>query len=68
MNRSRLTDIPGLGPRRVRDLLAHFQSIDAIQLASVQQISQAPGLGPALALQVWTYFHPEADKALEEVA
>ena len=68
MNRSRLTDIPGLGPRRVRDLLAHFQSIDAIQLASVQQISQAPGLGPALALQVWTYFHPEADMALEEVA
>ncbi|KZR66635.1 excinuclease ABC subunit UvrC [Prochlorococcus sp. MIT 1303] len=68
MNRSRLTDIPGLGPRRVRDLLAHFQSIDAIQLASVQQISQAPGLGPALAFQVWTYFHPEADKALEEVA
>ncbi|WP_063406869.1 MULTISPECIES: excinuclease ABC subunit UvrC [Prochlorococcus] len=68
MNRSRLTDIPGLGPRRVRDLLAHFQSIDAIQLASVQQISQAPGLGPALALQVWTYFHPEADMAFEEVA
>ena len=68
MKRSRLTDIPGLGPRRVRDLLAHFQSIDAIQLASVQQISQAPGLGSALALQVWTYFHPEADKAMEEVA
>jgi len=34
MKRSRLSDIPGLGPKRVRDLLAHFQSIDAIQLAS----------------------------------
>ena len=64
MKRSRLTDIPGLGTKRVHDLLAHFQSIEAIQLASVEQISKAPGLGPALALQVWNYFHPESDKSL----
>ncbi|MFM7312001.1 MAG: helix-hairpin-helix domain-containing protein, partial [Cyanobium sp.] len=58
MKRSRLSDIPGLGPKRVRDLLAHFRSIDAIQLASPQTLAQAPGLGPALAQQVWEYFHP----------
>ncbi len=61
MKRSRLSDIPGLGPKRVRDLLAHFRSIDAIQLASVEAIAQAPGMGPALARQVWEYFHPPMD-------
>jgi excinuclease ABC subunit C len=59
MKRSRLADIPGLGPKRVRDLLAHFRSIDAIQLATVEQIAAAPGVGPALARQVWEYFHPQ---------
>ena len=62
MKRSRLSDIPGLGPKRVRDLLAHFQSIDAIQLASVDQLHQAPGVGLSLAKQIRAYFHPqEAD-------
>lgn len=59
MKRSRLSEIPGLGPKRVRDLLAHFRSIDAIQLASPEQIAAAPGVGPALARQVWSYFHPD---------
>ena len=63
MKRSRLSDIPGLGPKRVRDLLAHFQSIDAIQLASVDQLHQAPGVGLSLAKQIRAYFHPqEADE------
>ena len=63
MKRSRLSDIAGLGPRRVRELLAHFRSIDAIQLASVEQIAAAPGMGPALARAVWEYFHPQDDRA-----
>ena len=58
MKRSRLSDIPGLGPKRVKELLGHFRSIDAIQLASAEQIAAAPGVGPALARQVWEYFHP----------
>ena len=58
MTRSRLSDIPGLGPKRIRDLLAHFRSIDAIQLASVESLAAAPGMGPALARQVSEYFHP----------
>jgi excinuclease ABC subunit C len=61
MKRSRLSEIPGLGPKRVRDLLAHFRSIDAIQLASVAMIAEAPGMGPSLARQVWDYFHPDED-------
>ena len=60
--RSRLGDIPGLGPRRVKDLLAHFHSVEAIQLASPDQIATAPGIGPALARQVWDYFHPQQEE------
>jgi excinuclease ABC subunit C len=59
MTRSRLSEIPGLGPKRIKDLLAHFRSVDAIQLASLSTLEAAPGLGPALARQVWEYFHPD---------
>ena len=63
MKRSRLSDIPGVGPKRVKDLLAHFHSIDAIQLASARDIGTCPGVGPALAEQIHRFFHPvEADQ------
>ena len=68
MKRSRLSDIRGLGPKRVKELLAHFRSIDAIQLASPEQIAAAPGVGPALARQVWDYFHPSDELVSEELA
>ncbi len=45
----------------MKDLLAHFRSVDAIQLASPEQIASAPGIGPALARQVWDYFHPQQE-------
>ena len=51
---------PRLGPKRVKDLLAHFRSIDAIQLASAD-VSECPGVGPALALQIHEFFHPQAE-------
>ncbi|MEI6828686.1 MAG: excinuclease ABC subunit UvrC [Synechococcaceae cyanobacterium ELA445] len=63
MKRSRLSDIPGLGPRRVKELLAHFRSIDAIQLASLEQIAAAPGVGPSLARSIRIYFHPEEEES-----
>ncbi|MEA5443099.1 excinuclease ABC subunit UvrC [Cyanobium gracile] len=62
MKRSRLSDIAGLGPKRVKDLLAHFRSIDAIQLASPDQIAAVPGIGPAMARQVWEHFHPPMEE------
>ena len=33
--------------------------VDAIQIASPEQISAAPGVGPALAKQIWDYFHAD---------
>jgi excinuclease ABC subunit C len=63
MKRSRLSDIPGVGPKRVRDLLAHFHSIDAIQMANVEQLERAPGVGPSLAIQIHAFFHPDDERS-----
>jgi len=67
MKRSRLSDIPGMGPKRIKELLAHFRSIDAIQLASVETLAAAPGLGPGMAKVVWEYFHPQDLEAAPEL-
>ena len=61
MKRSRLSDIPGLGAKRIKDLLAHFRSIDAIQLATPDQLGSCPGVGAALANQIHSFFHPSND-------
>ena len=66
MKRSRLSDIPGVGPKRVKDLLAHFHSIDAIQLASADVLAKAPGVGPALARDIHAFFHPHDDSGQDD--
>lgn len=58
MRRSRLEEIPGLGYRRQKELLAHFRSIDYIREANVEQLQVVPGIGPQLAQQIYDYFHP----------
>jgi len=61
MRRSRLEEIPGLGHHRQKQLLATFRSIDYIREASPAQLATVPGIGPQLAQQIYTYFHPEQD-------
>lgn len=47
---SRLEAIPGIGPKRRKQLLKHFgNSIDAIKNASTEQLTSIPGITPALA-------------------
>lgn len=58
MRRSRLSDIPGLGQHRQKELLAAFRSIDYIREASTEQLASVPGIGPHLAQQIHEYFHP----------
>jgi excinuclease ABC subunit C len=60
MRRSRLSDIPGLGQHRQKELLAAFRSIDYIREASTDQLAQVPGIGPHMAQQIYDYFHPSA--------
>lgn len=48
MNRSQLSQISGLGPSRIRELLEYFKSIDAIRIASKEDLSKVKGLGKKL--------------------
>lgn len=56
--RSRLAEISGLGFQRQKQLLAHFHSIDYIREATVAKLTEAPGIGPGLAQEIYNYFHP----------
>ena len=54
---SALDDVPGIGPRRKRDLLAHFGSVAAMQGASAEEIAKVPGLSSKLAGEVYATLH-----------
>lgn len=47
-----LSDVPGLGPARVKQLLGHFGSVARLRAATVEQIEEVKGIGPALAQAV----------------
>ena len=50
--RSVLEDIPGVGPKRRRELLRHFGSLKKIRAASVDEIAGAPGMTRSAAAAV----------------
>ncbi|MGO4103213.1 excinuclease ABC subunit UvrC [Leifsonia sp. YAF41] len=47
-----LGEVPGLGPARVKVLLRHFGSVAKLKEASVEQICDVQGIGPALAVTI----------------
>ena len=49
---STLSDIPGLGEKRVSALLKRFGSAKRLKLASADEISEVAGIGPSLAQQI----------------
>lgn len=49
MRRSKLDDIPGLGPKRRKQLVKEFGSVARVKEASVEDIATLPGFGPKLA-------------------
>ncbi|XID74684.1 excinuclease ABC subunit UvrC [Alkanindiges sp. WGS2144] len=49
--------IPGLGPKRRRDLLTHFGGIQGVLKASEHELTQVPGFGKALARTVYKILH-----------
>ncbi len=57
IRRSELSGIPGVGPKRIKVLLEHFQSMQAIRMASKDQLSKVEGLGNELANTIWSYFN-----------
>jgi excinuclease ABC subunit C len=53
-----LESIPGLGPRKRRELLRHFGGWQGITRASIDDLSQAHGIGPQLAEAIFESLHP----------
>jgi excinuclease ABC subunit C len=63
MTASELDDIAGLGEVRRKALLRHFGSVKRLKGASVEQIREVPGIGPALAATIHETLHESATQA-----
>ncbi len=50
--RSLLDEIPGVGPKRRKQLLAHFGSLKRVKAASVDDLAAAPGISAGLAADI----------------
>jgi excinuclease ABC subunit C len=59
IERSALDRIPGIGPERRRVLLTHFDSVDELKRAGLDQIAGLPGMDRRSAREVWTHFHAQ---------
>ncbi|WP_159599846.1 excinuclease ABC subunit UvrC [Agromyces humi] len=58
-----LSDIPGLGPTRVKELLKHFGSVTRLRGASEADIAEVKGIGPALATTIHAHLHADGVSA-----
>lgn len=58
-----LSEIPGLGPARVKELLRHFGSVSRLRRATVVEIAEVKGIGPALAATVHGHLHADGVSA-----
>ena len=54
-----LDSIPGIGPKRKRELIAHFGSIREIKGASSEEISRVPGISKHIADSIYERLHPD---------
>ena len=54
---SELDEIEGIGPRRKRELLAHFGHISSIKGSSVEELAKVPGISRKLAEEIYGTFH-----------
>ena len=55
--RSKLEDVPGVGPARRRKLLAHFGGLDGVIAATVEDICRVDGISRKLAEEIHTALH-----------
>lgn len=44
-----LSEVPGLGPSRIKALLKHFGSVARLRAATAEELTEVSGVGPALA-------------------
>lgn len=58
-SKSVLEQIPGLGPKRRRELLRHFGGQQEVQQASEEQLAKVPGISTRLAQEIYAWLHNE---------
>ncbi|MWJ27773.1 excinuclease ABC subunit UvrC [Halomonas sp. ZH2S] len=54
---STLQDIPGIGPKRRRELLRYFGGLQGVQKANREELARAPGISSALAETIHRSLH-----------
>ena len=52
-----LDDIPGVGPARRKDLMKHFENIEAIKNATLEELKRLPSMNEKSASDVYNFFH-----------
>ena len=57
LKRSQLEDIPGLGPKRRRDLLKHFGGQQGLKRAAEAEIAKVGGISEKLAASIYEHYH-----------
>lgn len=55
--KSRLEEVPGIGPSRRRALLLHFRTIEAIRRASVEELMEVKGMTAPTAQALYDAYH-----------
>jgi len=58
-SKSVLEQIPGLGPKRRRELLRHFGGQQEVQQANEEQLAKVPGISTRLAQEIYAWLHNE---------
>jgi len=56
---STLEGVPGVGPKRRRELLNHFGGLQELSRASLEEIAKAPGISKKLAESIYAALHSE---------
>ncbi len=60
--KSRLDDIPGVGPKRKKAILQQFETMEALEKASVEDICQAEGISTQTAQAIYDSLHKNREE------